>query len=430
MMKTGCTGTERPKNGTGGLRRVVLALAVLLLTCVLMAGAVSAADPTYVSVSTWEDLKKNLTTGNSVILTHDIGSKDDPILLSETGISIESFNDVVLDLASYSIYAKGNAENKNLGLIKLGNDSAEDAASLTVKGDGSIEILNEENTKYWGSVFSVLNASRLTIDSGTFVAGNGFVAATQGSTKNGRTLYDDGSIIINGGSLTSTSDFVIYLPGKGSSLTITGGDLTGDSGVEIRSGSLRMTGGSISATGPAPTNTPGAGSVTGGSDSIGAAISLTWNEDYAKPTTVSISGGTVSSENYVAILNRVAANAGDGYSIGITDNAIIDGAAAAIMEVGGASSVDRNIDGGTFIVYTPEDLATYLNAGASKVQLGKDLDLTDNPITITKPVIFDGNNYQITGSSDTGYFLNVSVPDLRLKILKIDFVVKIKSLGT
>ena len=42
MMKTGCTGTERPKNGTGGLRRVVLALAVLLLTCVLTAGAVSA----------------------------------------------------------------------------------------------------------------------------------------------------------------------------------------------------------------------------------------------------------------------------------------------------------------------------------------------------------------------------------------------------
>lgn len=70
MMKTGCTGTERPKNGTGGLRRVVLALAVLLLTCVLMAGAVSAED-SVVEVSTAEELVQNLSNGNSVKLIAD-----------------------------------------------------------------------------------------------------------------------------------------------------------------------------------------------------------------------------------------------------------------------------------------------------------------------------------------------------------------------
>ncbi|HJK57317.1 MAG TPA: InlB B-repeat-containing protein, partial [Methanocorpusculum sp.] len=386
MMKTRLNGTDCPKDGAVRLRRVVLALAVLLLTCVLMAGAVSAAD--LIPVDNWDDLKNNLTAGKSVILTQDIGSTDSPIELDKTTrrISIESAENVVLDLAGHSIYAEGNDLKNNSVLIMLGNDSAEGAASLTVTGNGNIEILNEPDTGYWGSVFGVLNASRLTIDSGTFVAGNGFVAATQGSAEKGRTLYDDGSIVINGGSLSSTSDFVVYLPGKNSSLKITGGDLTGHSGVEIRSGSLTMTGGSISATGKKPASEPSAGSVTGASDSIGAAISLTWNAAYAEPTTVSISGGKVSSKDYVAILNRVANGAGGGYSIEITDNAIIDGATAAIKEVDDASPVFQDINGGTFIVHTYDDLKKYLEAGVNVV-MGESITTTDHADTTDRIVI-------------------------------------------
>ena len=60
-------GTLRPGRKAG-----VLALAVLLLTCVLMAGAVSAADPTY--VGNWEELADNLTKSDvdKIILTDDI----------------------------------------------------------------------------------------------------------------------------------------------------------------------------------------------------------------------------------------------------------------------------------------------------------------------------------------------------------------------
>ena len=138
MMKTRLNGTDCPKDGAVRLRRVVLALAVLLLTCVLMAGAVSAAD--LIPVDNWDDLKNNLTAGKSVILTQDIGSTDSPIALDKTTrrISIESAENVVLDLAGHSIYAEGNDLKNNSVLIMLGNDSAEGAASLTVAGNGNI----------------------------------------------------------------------------------------------------------------------------------------------------------------------------------------------------------------------------------------------------------------------------------------------------
>ena len=63
-------GTLRPGRKAG-----VLALAVLLLTCVLMAGAVSAEDPT--SVGNWEDLKNNLANPDvdKIILTSDISAE-------------------------------------------------------------------------------------------------------------------------------------------------------------------------------------------------------------------------------------------------------------------------------------------------------------------------------------------------------------------
>ena len=53
MMKTRLNGTERPKKDAGGLRHGLLVLAVLLLTCVLMAGAVSAADLTSGNLGQW-----------------------------------------------------------------------------------------------------------------------------------------------------------------------------------------------------------------------------------------------------------------------------------------------------------------------------------------------------------------------------------------
>ena len=64
-------GTLRPGRKAG-----VLALAVLLLTCVLMAGAVSA-DEGVVTVSSYGDLVANLSSGDAttIILNNDIDAE-------------------------------------------------------------------------------------------------------------------------------------------------------------------------------------------------------------------------------------------------------------------------------------------------------------------------------------------------------------------
>ena len=100
MMNTGCTGTESPKNGTGGLRRVVLALAVLLLTCVLMAGAVSADDGNVskigdIEYATLYDAFNATVTGQETTIT----------LLRDAeggGAKLQSGNNTILDLAGHT----------------------------------------------------------------------------------------------------------------------------------------------------------------------------------------------------------------------------------------------------------------------------------------------------------------------------------------
>ena len=103
MMKTGCTGTERPKNGTGGPRRVVLALAVLLLTCVLMAGAVSADGDNVAKIGNTEyatlyDAFNATVTGQETTITLLRDAKGG-------GAKLQSGNNTILDLNGHTYTA-------------------------------------------------------------------------------------------------------------------------------------------------------------------------------------------------------------------------------------------------------------------------------------------------------------------------------------
>ena len=105
MMKTGCTGTERPKNGTVGLRRVVLALAVLLLTCVLMAGAVSADGNNVAKIgnaeyATLQWAVDNVTDGTETTI----------ILLRNAegnGVKVQSGKKIIFDLNNFTYNING-----------------------------------------------------------------------------------------------------------------------------------------------------------------------------------------------------------------------------------------------------------------------------------------------------------------------------------
>ena len=95
MMKTGCTGTERPKNGTGGPRRVVLALAVLLLTCVLTAGAVSAEDLS----DYWGDTQ-NVNWGSDGVLFKVTG---DATLIKDIPNTLVGNNNTIIQITGDSV---------------------------------------------------------------------------------------------------------------------------------------------------------------------------------------------------------------------------------------------------------------------------------------------------------------------------------------
>ena len=116
MMKTGCTGTERPTNGTGGLRRVVLALAVLLLTCVLMAGAVSADDDV-ATVDNYDALIAALADDNinSITLTANIDATAE--ILVNRSVTIDG-GGFTIKATAESWPTTGNTEKHLLGIMK------------------------------------------------------------------------------------------------------------------------------------------------------------------------------------------------------------------------------------------------------------------------------------------------------------------------
>ena len=142
MMKTRLNGTERPKKDAGRLRHGLLVLAVLLLTCVLMAGAVSAKE---VSVDNWNDLKNNLTEFDvdTIKLTGDIYAEAQVNVTNP--VTIEG-NYHTITPADGVIWGKDNADKHLIqvtsksGLVTLQNltlDSKGKAADLHVYDTGA-----------------------------------------------------------------------------------------------------------------------------------------------------------------------------------------------------------------------------------------------------------------------------------------------------
>ena len=141
---------------------------------------------------------------------------------------------------------------------------------------------------------STVNVDGGVIDSVYFaITGNGSAGA-------GGTIID-----IDGGAISS--DYTaIYVPQAGS-VDISAGTISGHTGIEVRSGSLTISGGSITATGqylPVP------GTYSNGSLESGDAIFINTNPDYAGNMIINISGGTFTSATGYAMREYVYDSAG------------------------------------------------------------------------------------------------------------------------
>ena len=137
----------------------------------------------------------------------------------------------------------------------------------------------------WGSN-DESNPSEVTIRDGTVIDVTAYAVTGNGTSHNT-------SITIEGGSITSMMSQAIYHPQNGD-LYIRGGVITGNTGIEMRAGSLIMTGGKVVATGSPIESEPN----YSGSTTSGAGIAIVQHTTTLN-TEADIRGGTV--EGYVAV---------------------------------------------------------------------------------------------------------------------------------
>lgn len=207
---------------------------------------------------------------------------------------------IKLDLNGYTITCTKNwaivvlqygtltvVDNSKAGtgaIVCTGGDK--DARSAIYGGDNTAIIIEGGHLKGvdFGIVLMGIDSS-LTVNGGVIEGEQGFGISGNGSMKNGVPECGPTTITINGGKIIGGGTG-IYHPQVGE-LTINNGEITGETGIEIRSGDLNVNGGVITATGnPTSTDPNGNGSTT-----VGAAIAVVQHTTKQR-INVEINGGS------------------------------------------------------------------------------------------------------------------------------------------
>ena len=221
------------------------------------------------------------STGSEITLTVN------KYLTLDEAVVIEN-KDVTLNLNGKTVRAAADAKMTG-GIFRL-----LDGADFTITGAG--EITNNGNANVIAAV-GVLGAANLTVESGKLV---GYY---YGITGNG--MKDGSTVTINGGEIASIegTGSGIYNPQNGT-LTVTGGTISGATGIYFKSGKLNITGGTINGTG-AKTDYNHSGN---GSDATGDALVIenVAAGNYQAIESVSITGGTFNSTSAAPIASYAA----------------------------------------------------------------------------------------------------------------------------
>ena len=210
---------------------------------------------------------------------------------------------------------------------------------LEVNDGGTIEmnagtidaVYNEEdksnNTGWYG--VTVFNDSTFVMNGGKINAGWAAAATNGTNTTTSSTYGNNAKIIINDGTLTSSSDYAIYAPAQDGVTTINGGTIMGYWGaIQLKRGTLDISGGTFENNGVSSVTKPD-DQHDGTTPDHAAAISLT--SDYGA-ISATIRGGTFTTQNGNDVIK-------------VTEKS--------------ANKVDVSIIGGTF----SNDISQYLKTG-------------------------------------------------------------------
>lgn len=339
-------------------------LVVTLIRDVTYDASLTAANSgTVYVIENGEYVKKNVAQK----VTLDLNGKTFTSTVTDDA-AIKILNGASLTITNGKIVASGDG-------IKVGGGGS--AATLIVDG-GAIEAN--------GVAVNVTKNSILTLNDGT-VKGGSYGAVLGGDNAkiyvNGGTLtgvgaitsnsaYSNTEVTIAGGTVSGTA-VGIYQPQNGTT-TISGGIVTGQTAINIKSGSLVITGGTISGTGEKSDYVFTGGGFTPNGDAIVIENAYNYNNAYETPT-VSITGGTITSDNGTAVTSYAASSSDSvvtNFISGGTFNTAMDEALAAkglefTQDADGAFIVQEKIytlsDVFTFKGYSTKINGTGISAG-------------------------------------------------------------------
>lgn len=325
-------------------------------------GAANAGD----TVTIAKDLA--LTEGITVAkaITLDLGGKK----LTASGCSAVTVTGASATVRGGTIEVSAGSDTYAVTVGASGSLSTE---SVTVIGHGASGVLvnggsyvkrltNIQATDGFG--IRVVNGGSASHEGGmvvanygVFVAGSGsrfnmnggdISAAGFGITGNGLAANGGTTINISGGSVSSTDSIAVYHPQAGT-LTVSGGSLSGTyGGIGIKSGTLTVTGGTIA-------GTSGGAYVDGESNGngihvSGSAIHVDSRAGYAGGMNISISGGTLSSNNGYAI-DEVSGGSSQISSLSVTGGSFH----AALGSIRLAPGANASVSGGSFSHEVPAE---------------------------------------------------------------------------
>lgn len=204
-------------------------------------------------------------------------------VLATTGLAIQNHTNSTLTINGGTI--KTEADYQAINLYR--------SCSAVINGG---EILAPKvGDRYNGNGIAAFKHTELTINGGTIhsagtaILGNGSI--------NGDSEGTNAKFTINGGTIISDIAMGIYAPQPNGVTTITGGTITGKTGIEVRAGTLNISGGTFNANTQELTVKPN----TSGGNVLGAAVSVVQHTTKL-PLEVNITGGSFTG--YAAVYER------------------------------------------------------------------------------------------------------------------------------
>lgn len=367
------------------MKRLISILLALLMVAVMLPVMAMAEEPA--TELPTADANGVITLEKDVVLADAVEINSD-VTIDLHGWSITSSNGnsgkVIIAMANVTI--KDSVGNGRIESMSTSGGSSAAIRVGTAGTDKDITVTIESGTmkgRDCGIFVAGIN-SKLVVNGGYIEGTNGFGVSGNGSVKNGVPECGPTTITINGGKIIGGGTG-IYHPQVGK-LTINNGEITGETGIEIRSGDLNVNGGVITATGNSTSTDPNGN----GSTTVGAAIAVVQHTT-KQPINVKINGGSFNGVSALYEANP------QGNPEDATKNVRIVVNSGTFNGNVNKDDVDASkllINGGTF---------TKKESGAEKyLANGKELDsngkVVNTSITIIVPG--DGGNTTTTPSTD------------------------------